>query len=302
MTGIILLNYHTFEETVNCISSVRKFVSSPYHIYLVDDSCDGEEEKRLQTAFGNSDDVTLMILPDNPGYSGGNNAGARKAVEDGADAILIMNSDIILENDIVDAMRTHLSDNAVVLPKVSLPDGSNGQALMKNFRYRYSLASKIALGRRLQRYIPFLSISFPIKDWNQPVQFSGMGMGCCFLIDSGIFKQIGYLDDHVFLYFEENILGIKLEERGLKTYYEPSARVIHKHGTATEKASRAKKYYRFYRSEIYLLQQYCHVSGFRMRLLLHYLRKEYKRIAGEETEYAEYRQKLEEYIASAVCR
>jgi len=295
-TGIIILNYNTFEETNRCIDSVRDKVKADYHIYLVDGHSENEEGQRLKKLYEDSADVTIILSDKNLGYSGGNNLGVFRAAEDGMDAMLIMNSDVVLENDIVSCMTPHLSENAVVLPHIVNGDGTNGQTLMKNFRVRYALASKTRLGRRLLQHIPALNIAMSVKDWDQPVRFMGMGSGCCFMIDAAVFSRIGCFDDKVFLYFEENILGLKLEKLNAWTFYEPAARVIHNHGAATEKASRAKKYLRFYRSEYYLLKEYCGMNLLTDIVMRKLILKEFSAKAAEDPERERYRKRLAESL------
>ena len=193
-------------------------------------------------------------------------------------------------------ISVEVKDNAVVLPHIVNGDGTNGQTLMKNFRTRYAVASKTRLGRRLLQHIPALNIALSVKDWEQPVRFMGMGSGCCFMIDASLFQKIGCFDDRVFLYFEENILGIKLEKLQAWTYYEPAARVIHNHGAATEKASRGKKYLRFYSSEYFLLKEYCGMNALTSAIMKMLILKEFSVKAAGDPELEQYRKQLIESI------
>jgi GT2 family glycosyltransferase len=286
-TGIVILNYKSAQLCLNAVDSVRKNVRSPYHIYLVDGNSGNSEEKILRSSFQNSSDVTLKILDKNPGYSVGNNVGARLAVEDGCERILIMNPDVELQNDIVTLLGNGLSDRiAMSVPYISLPDGRCGQKLMKNFRIRYSFITKIPLGDKIARHFAYFRIARNISNPKEMMTFSGTAMGCCLMINSKIFDRLGMFDENVFLYFEENILGLKLERQRLLTSYIPEARIIHHESSATGKAGMAKKYCRFYSSEYYVLKRWCGIGRLMGNIMRYLLLREYDRRSDGDEEQA----------------
>lgn len=297
-TGIVILNYNTAEDTRICIESVCRYVESPYTIYLVDGNPGSEDRERLVTDYNNiyshlEHVVRLILLEQNLGYSGGNNRGAFAAIEDGCDAVFIINSDIILENDAVTILQGDLREHALAVPQVHRPDGSNGQTLMKNFTPWFSFISKVRLSRYLLR-LPCNRIAYKVTDWDAPRSYMGTAVGCSLMIRSDVFREIGGFDDRVFLYFEENILGIKLRDRGLATCYDPAASVIHNESKATGRSNAAVKYLRFYTSEYYTLVHYCGIGAMRRRLMRHMILRAYERSAAMSPDYEQCRASLME--------
>lgn len=110
---------------------------------------------------------------------------------------------------------------AVVGPRVIKGDGSNGQYPLKT----YSVFSAI-LDRMPFSYIKKATGygEVHVENLDMTYSFYGMVSGCCFLISSSVFNELGFFDDNVFLYSEERILSIKLKKLGLKACYEPTSK------------------------------------------------------------------------------
>ena len=61
--------------------------------------------------------------------------------------------------------------------------------------------------------------------------------GCCFLMNRKAAETLYPLDENTFLYDEELIIGIRMEQAGLQTWYCGTAVVEHHHGYTTQKNS-----------------------------------------------------------------
>lgn len=264
-TGIVVLNYNTYKETVDCIVSIEEHVKSNYCIYLVDNHSTEECVDKLKYRFAKDSNVKIIIMKENLGYSSGNNNGIKQALNDGVQRILILNSDVVLLNDIVYLMSCELSDDiAYIGPRIYDINGKDGQRIRKNYNFGFALFNKKPF--YFFRHI-FRQDNYIKYNPNKRFEFSGSSSGCCFLIDASIFKEINYFDDNVFLYSEEYIIGKKLERVGKKCCYLPSAKIIHKEGTSTKKISNAFVDYHLYASEYYLLREYCELNSIQLRIL-----------------------------------
>lgn len=257
MVGIIILNYNTYESTVECIASIEKYVKCQYRIYLVDNNSKEECKRKIEEKYTDYKTIQLIMLPTNLGYSGGNNVGVKQAVLDGADAILIMNSDVVLMNDIVTILKSDLNEKTVLAgPKIYSNAGENGQYLRKNYNFLFALTDKKPF-YYIRKIVKFTDVCYQVQDWDKKRCFNGMLSGCCFLIDASSFSKMGFFDDNVFLYAEEYIIGKKLEAMELKTCYDPKAKIIHKHGSSTGSISDGFVSYHTYVSTYYVLKRYC---------------------------------------------
>lgn len=255
MVGIIILNYNTYSETLNCIKSIEEKVCCEYKIYLVDNGSEAKCGEDLKSFFCDDPKVEIILTGVNLGYSCGNNVGIRKAIEDGAAQILITNSDVIFLNDAVSIMCQDLAGKvALVGPKVITAQGENGQYLWKPYSFKYAIVSKkpfhllAGLFRGLQR-------CYDVRQFTEKFEFEGSLSGCCFLMDSAVFKAIDFFDENVFLYSEEAIMGIKLTKMGKLACYEPKAEVRHLAGASGRNWAFIN--FHTYASDYYLFTRYC---------------------------------------------
>lgn len=257
MVGIIVVNYNTYDEVVQCVDSIYKYVRTEYKIYIVDNGSDKYIKNNLIKTFMNSIKVEIISLSENLGYSSGNNVGILKAVNDGAHYIAIINSDIILKNDIFHIMLRDIDKEvAVVGPKILTLTGKDGQQLMRTYCYLYAVLDRVPF-----YYIKRLFHLGTIKaKGNKPIKFDGMVSGCCFLVDAEVFKEIGFFDENVFLYSEERILSIKLKSIGKKVCYDPEALIVHMEGQTTKKSGNAFADFHRYVSDYYTVLRYCRVT------------------------------------------
>src|SRR6056297_688817 len=91
---IVILNWNNFQETIDCVESCKKLTYSNFKILLVDNGSTDGSEDILKKEFPG---IPLIQTGENLGYSGGNNAGIRHALEQGADYIWLLNNDTVVD-------------------------------------------------------------------------------------------------------------------------------------------------------------------------------------------------------------
>lgn len=84
-------------------------------IYLVDNASEESCKDKLKNKYSSNCNVNTIFLDKNLGYSGGNNVGISTAINEGASEILILNSDVIILNDIVSIMKKELSSMVAIV-------------------------------------------------------------------------------------------------------------------------------------------------------------------------------------------
>lgn len=262
MIGVIIVNYNTPEDTLDCIESIKQTCGLPYTVYIVDNVSTDQSFQLLSERFNQDSCVKVMLSDRNGGYSYGNNIGIKQAIDDGCDYILISNPDIIYEQGTIEKLYKDLQDNkkiAVVGPSTPSLDQNESQLLRKVYTPGVYLFSKK----------PFLYLSkvfkglrteypYPTTGDDCPWLFRGMVRGCCYMMPSEVLSAIDLLDDHVFLYSEEWILAKKLADRGLLCGFDYSVKALHKEATSTRKQGTGFQSYHLYLSAYYYLDRYCH--------------------------------------------
>lgn len=270
MVGIIILNYKTYDMTIKCVQSIFDNTSFDYKIYIVDNlSCDGSYEG-FMSYFANNSKIEILKSNENGGYSKGNNIGIRKAIKDGADYLIISNSDVLLLNNAFEILYYRLKENPDIFvagPSITSLDGEEQQFARKKLDTKGFFFDKKPL-YWLRRFFPS-EMTKRTLSWSksQPLySFMGMVSGCCFIINSNLFVKIGLFDENVFLFGEEDILAYKLAIENEKVTIISDAKILHLESHATSKKGNA--FIRYHRSisALYVLKQYGRINNFSLFL------------------------------------
>lgn len=257
MIGIVILNYNSWNDTAECVRSILNEESkAEYKIYLVDNGS-LQRPTEEQSEFFRKAGLELIQNSENKGYSAGNNVGIKKALDDGCDAVLISNSDVRYEKDSIYQLYDYLSHHpeaGIVGPKIIL---GNGRIQRECMMFKTGIREKYLLRTRLHVFFPRYNKRYWGRqhDYEKETFQVYAVMGCCFMMSRACALDVTPLDENTFLYEEELILGIRMEQAGWKTIYYPKSVIHHLHGKSTEQV-RAFAYTCNVCSEIYYCRRY----------------------------------------------
>jgi GT2 family glycosyltransferase len=240
MIGIVVLTYQTWEATLECVESIRKTCAPPYRIYAVDNASPNGAYERVREALGGDADVRVIASGRNGGYGFGLNCGARAAVKDGCDAVVLSNNDILYLDGAIEKMYAALlsgPDVALACAQQVTPDGEKfPSAQLRRFSSARVMLWYLPYGLRVREKRgerSLLNASAEVRV-EKP-------LGGCYMMRADILQEIGYYDENIFLYSEEDVIAEKLAKRGVHGVLCPEARVIHHHGLTTGR-SMANRY------------------------------------------------------------
>ena len=259
--GIIILNYNTWRETVTCVDSIKKYTSNPYVIYVIDNKSVDDSLENLRLKYKQEKDVIVIESEVNKGYSAGNNIGIKRAIADACDILFIVNSDIeILNNAFGQMASTLLKKSSFMMIGPSVLDNNNKEAQIPRRKQTFKF---FLFGRHPFCKIPFVrrlgNRLYSAKE-SKVFAFNGSVSGCCFGMRAEDFKNIGYLDENVFLYCEEDILAYKMERLGKKAVVDMEAKVWHKENLSTNREGNAFVQFHRWTSVLYLLKTYAGIN------------------------------------------
>ena len=125
LIAIIVVNYNTQEETVDCLRSLLKINHDnfSYQIIVVDNG--SEQELKLPAAI-KSDQLELIRTEANIGFTGGNNLGISHAVKEyNPDYFLLLNSDTTVDPDFLDELYLSIQgdDRGISASKIYFEKG-----------------------------------------------------------------------------------------------------------------------------------------------------------------------------------
>lgn len=236
-TAVIIVNYGTADLTITAVNSVLQHAPASSEIHLVDNASPGEDAALLATAHrdhGWGARVTLYPETENHGFGRGNNLVLHALAERDTppDAVLLLNPDARLENDIVTRMGDLLAerpDVGMVGAGISKPCGTPVTAAFRFPNLGDTFAGQLNFGpvtRALGRWQVPLPPDHPAGavDW-----VAGAALMC----RMQALRDAGFFDPAFFLYYEEVDLMRQAGLAGWKTWYLPQARVTHAEGAAT---------------------------------------------------------------------
>ncbi len=227
---IIILNWNGKEDTIECLESLKKITYPNYEILLVDNgSTDGSLECFRERYPG----MEIIENGENLGFAEGNNVGIRKAIEIGADYVLLLNNDTVVDKEFLgELIKVAESDRniGIVGPIIYYYISQNriqsaGAKVYWNTGNQNILrANELDVGQHKIEEVDYVS-------------------GCALLAKSELFEKIGYLNKEYFAYWEETDWCISVKKSGYKVLCIPKAKVWHKGQSSSNKISGLHTYY-----------------------------------------------------------
>ena len=235
MLNISIVLYHPkWEQEVLPLVQELLHVRCLRKIYLLDNSEEREVHPKMEIKHPK---LRYMHMPSNLGYGKAHNIALRESAYYKTDLHLVMNSDIRVKAEDVDAMHDWMLVNPEVgqlMPKVLNPDGSQ-QYLAKRlpspldvFGRRFLPSWMIA--RRNKRY------ELRDLDLNRPINAPYLS-GCFMLLRTKAAVEAGLFDERYFMYPEDIDLTRTIHRNWLTLYY-PEWTIIHAHARDSYKDAR----------------------------------------------------------------
>jgi GT2 family glycosyltransferase len=191
--SIIIINYKTKELTADCLDSIFSHLTGQFEVLLVDNASNDGSFEFFSKEYGQR--VRVFSSKDNLGFSGANNLAAKAAK---GDVLLFLNSDTLIDCDILPKLKSALSASGVgiVGPKLLLPDGQEQAFASGSF--------PSVSGLVFSRLRKAKAVSGP--DWIS---------GAALAIRSDLFWRLRGFDEDYFMYFEDIDLCRRAKDIGL---------------------------------------------------------------------------------------
>lgn len=304
--GIVILNYNSYNDTVNCINSIFNFSNkkSFFKIYIVDNSSTDESGSMFTKKYEDYNNISIILNLKNTGYARGNNIGIQVALSDGCEYIFIINSDILFNNNVCEKLVDFISSHhlvGVIAPKILTKDGNIQPGVIKKPDAFINVISKAILRKIFPGITKKISESSYISNYNSNLPFKCFKVsGCAWMIRRSTFEKIGLLDENTFLYFEEDIYSHLLEENNIPIWVYPEAEVVHL-GSSKDRYMPAFNYVCWVNSENYFLSKHVRWNWFQLSCILfirdirYFLKLYYKDYRSNLKNYFKMRMKTKGY-------
>jgi hypothetical protein len=224
--AVVILNLNGGEVTADCLRSLRDSEYRDFRVIVVDNgSTDGSPE-RLRAEFP---EVDLIEAGRNLGFTGGNNVGMRRALEQGAHIIMLLNNDTIADRGFLGALASRIESApgiGAVTPRILFHEPSDRIWCAGG---DYSLWRGIARHRGLRAHRDDLRYANPGE--------ATFATGCALCVRREVVEQIGLLDDDLFIYNEDTDYSVRILRAGWRIAYEPAALLWHREGWDSRRAT-----------------------------------------------------------------
>lgn len=233
--GIILVNYNGYEDTIECVKSIKKSTYRNYKIIIVDNASPDGSGNRLNDKYLNDSDIVVILNKENAGFSEGNNIGLEYIEKEKIDYILMLNNDTVVEPEFLYKLIEGARE-------------TNFEGLYSGKILYYFDKDRIWYAGGKYNYLKGTAIHEGVnenddnKHYNMTKKMEFI-CGCCIFMNIDIYHQLGKLSDEYFLYAEDLDYSLTAQKLKIPMYYIPDARIYHKVSASTSKLSTLSQYY-----------------------------------------------------------
>ena len=228
---IIVINWNNKADTIACLDSLKSLNYPDFKIIVIDNGSTDDSVIGIKKAYPS---ITLIENRKNLGFSGGNNVGIRLALNDGADYVLLINNDTVVDSGFLgELIRVVESDPSIgiVGPKIYYYDDPKriwfaGGAINYWWGHLY--------------HVGYMEEDVGKYDVIRDVDSI---TGCAMLIKRKVLEEIGLLCEDMFLYFEDTDFCVRAYKKGYRLVYVPTSVIWHKVSRTTSKIKGLQFYY-----------------------------------------------------------
>ena len=226
--SVISVNYNGYGLTCAMIDSLRRHVTTPLEIVIVDNGSARDEAAPLRERYP---DVKVLRSERNLGFAGGNNLGFAAAT---GDYLLLLNNDTeVTEDTLHDLCETLDGDRSIgaVCPKIRF------FAPPQHIQFAgYTPLTRITLRNAL------IGFGEPDDGRYDTPHDTPYAHGAAMMVRRETLEKAGPMPEVYFLYYEELDWSVRIREQGWRIAYDPRCTVFHKESATTGQQSPLRSY------------------------------------------------------------
>jgi len=219
---VLTLNWNGQEFILDCLESIKNLNFPVNQLVVVDNASSDDSVEIIKSKFP---DIKIIENKLNLGYSRGFNKGIEFSIANGADFILIMNNDTVIDkNALGELVKTIKTDEKIgfVSGKVlehNYPNIIQTVGRKKDFIY---LISETHIGAGEE----------DIGQYDNIAEYDYID-DVFLLVRKEVINEVGGYDDSFFLYYEETDWCSRVRKAGFRIVCNPSAKIWHKGSLST---------------------------------------------------------------------
>jgi len=249
--AIIVINWNSYSYTFDCITSLKKCKYSNFKIILVDNGSNDFSIEQLSEDFKGLD---IIKNKSNLGFTGGNNIGISKALNEKFDYVMLLNNDTIVNSEFLSFLVRRLENEnklGAIQPLIlQIEDKTKVWNAGGRFFRLIGLPNVIDKGKN-------------IKSINSNNYYSEWISGCCIMLKSKVIREVGLLDNSFFAYYEDVDWSLRIKNEGYLLGIDYKSKIYHHESGSSKSSSKSSEgflnpmvhYYNF-RNHIKLIKKH----------------------------------------------
>jgi len=242
LVAIIVLDFNGKEDTLECVRSIVRIRYSRFRLYAVNN---GSQESILDEVKQILPQAVVIENRENLGFTGGSNIGCRRALEDGADFVLLLNNDTVVDPEFLSPLIRMME-----CPEV-------GMVTSKIYFYGEDRVFW-AYGARVGRWTGRSThLGVYCRDVGQFDHLRDVERitGCAMFVRREVFERVGFLDDRFFAYSEDLDWCLRARRLGFRLQVAPDSVIWHKGHRSSGRAGRPFITYLLARNHLLMLRK-----------------------------------------------
>jgi GT2 family glycosyltransferase len=230
--AVIVINWNAADDTIRCVRSVLGWRNLQPVVWVVDNASEDQSAELIER---HCPEVRLLRSATNRGFAGGNNLAIAHALDEGSEALLLLNNDASIDEEAV----ARLVESLQADPEL----GVVGPLLRNESGAGVSLS---AGGRDISRHI----VSHVIYEERPtsspeagPLRLAGYVPGTVVLVRADLFQKVGLLDEDYFFGGELADLCERARQQGYRSAINVRAIATHNLDRSSQLRSTLHLYY-----------------------------------------------------------
>ena len=241
--AISILNYNGLDNTLDCLDSIKRLKKDNISLDVIVSDNNSQDNSTL--TLSKLKDILFIPNEKNYGFAEGHNRAIKTAIKRRASAILILNNDTIVDENLLQSLMKTSHKSDIISPKIYFAP---------NYEFHKSRYKKNDLGKViwyaggiidwdniLGKHIGVDEIDEGQYNERLAIDFA---TGAAMFVKREVFEKIGLFDERYFLYLEDMDFCVRAKKAGFKIMYEPKAIVWHKNAQSAQgSGSKLQDYY-----------------------------------------------------------
>lgn len=231
LTSIVSVNYNQPEVTLAFLESVKINTKNDHiEVILVDNGCKEDHSASFLAVFP---ELIYIRSSKNLGFAGGNNLGIKAAK---GNFLLLLNNDTEISGNLIATLSNALEDNpeiGMISPLLLFYDQPDIIQYAGFTEMNYVTCRNSGIG----------SMEVNHGQYDLTEGETAFCHGAAMMCRAEDLREVGLMEEHFFLYYEEFDWCEKFKRAGKKIWFNGSTKVYHKESMSVGKESMIKTYF-----------------------------------------------------------